>query len=123
MIGAQNTTAVGSGRGVQRPLRQALALLVIAVVAIAGPTIALARATAASAPVKDCGAVHHNVAVTTQGGVKCSVGRKVANGYLAGNKHPSGFNCKRIRVQAGSGWQGRCTNRTDKKKRVQIIPE
>jgi hypothetical protein len=101
------------------PLTRAVVLLAIAL-AITVPSIALARATGARAAVRQCGAVQHTVAVTSEGGVACAQARQVANAWLKGNKNPQGFACHRKRTNAGSGFQGVCI---DGAKRVLIIPE
>jgi hypothetical protein len=101
------------------PLTRAVVLLVIAF-AIAVPSIALARATRTTAPVHQCGVVQHTVGVVEQGGVSCDTARAVARQWLAGHNHPDGFNCKRKQTDAGSGFQGVCT---DQSKRVTIIPQ
>jgi hypothetical protein len=101
------------------PLTRAIALLVIAF-AITVPSIALARATDSHATVRQCGAVHHNVGVTSQGGVNCTKARQVANAWLKGNENPNGFACHRKQTNAGSGSQGVCVNGN---KRVMIVPE
>ena len=102
------------------PLTHAVALLAIAVVLIAAPTIALARASASGAPVHGCGVVQKTVGVVEQGGVSCSTARKIALQWLTGHNHPSGYTCKRKTTNAGSGFQGVCT---DKTKQVTIIPQ
>jgi hypothetical protein len=101
------------------PLMRAVSLLAVAL-AIAVPSIALARATDSHATVRRCGAVQHTVAVTSQGGVACTKARQVANAWLNGNNSPSGFACHRKQTNAGSGFQGVCVKGN---KRVMIIPE
>jgi hypothetical protein len=101
------------------PLTRMVALLAIAF-AITVPSIAVARATDAAAPVHQCGVVQHTVGVVEQGGVSCSQARAVARQWLAGHNHPDGFACHRKKTDAGSGFQGVCTNQT---KRVTIIPQ
>ena len=99
------------------PRRYAAVLLAIVLVMVAVPALALARSNGA---VRRCGAVQHNVAVTTQGGVACKQAKQIANTWLKGKKQTSGFACHRKRTNAGSGFQGICVNG---KKRVTIIPE
>jgi hypothetical protein len=101
------------------PLARVVSLLAIAV-AISVPSIALARVTRTHAPVHQCGVVQHTVGVVEQGGVSCSQARAVARQWLAGHNHPDGFACHRKKTDAGSGFQGVCTNQT---KRVTIIPQ
>jgi hypothetical protein len=101
------------------PLTRAVSLLAIAL-AITVPSIALARATRPDATVHQCGVVQQTVGVVEQGGVSCSTARTVARKWLAGHNHPDGFACKRKKTDAGSGFQGVCTNRS---KRVTIIPQ
>jgi hypothetical protein len=101
------------------PLARVVSLLAI-VLAITVPSIALARATDSHATVRQCGAVQHSVAVTSQGGVACTTARQVANAWLKGNQKPKGFVCHRKQTNAGSGFQGVCINGN---KRVMIIPE
>ena len=101
------------------PLARVFSLLAIAL-AITVPSIALARATGTTAPVHQCGVVQHTVGVVEQGGVSCDTARVVARRWLAGHNHPDGFNCKRKRTNAGSGFQGVCT---DQSMRVTIIPQ
>jgi hypothetical protein len=112
------------------PLRHAVILLAIAVVLITVPTIALARvteshateshATESHSTVHGCGVVQKTVGVTEQGGVACSRARLVANRWLAGHDHPGGFTCHRKRTDAGSGFEGVCTDTT---RHVTIIPQ
>jgi hypothetical protein len=102
------------------PRRYAAVLLAIVLVMVAVPTLALARSDGAQSAVRNCGAVQHNVAVTTQGGVACKPAKKIANTWLKGKKQTSGFACHRKRTNAGSGFQGICVKG---KKRVTIIPE
>jgi hypothetical protein len=101
------------------PLTRVISLLAIAL-AISVPSIALARVTRTHAPVHQCGVVQHTVGVVEQGGVSCSQARAVARQWLAGHNHPDGFACHRKKTDAGSGFQGVCTNQT---KRVTIIPQ
>jgi hypothetical protein len=101
------------------PLTRVVSLLAIAL-AISVPSIALARVTRTHAPVHQCGVVQHTVGVVEQGGVSCSQARAVARQWLAGHNHPDGFACHRKKTDAGSGFQGVCTNQT---KRVTIIPQ
>jgi hypothetical protein len=108
-----------SVRHTAAPLARAVVLLAMAF-AIALPSIAIARSTDSQATVRQCGAVHHNVGVTSQGGVNCTKARQVANAWLKGNNKPNGFVCHRKRTDAGSGFQGVCINGN---KRVTIVPE
>jgi hypothetical protein len=101
------------------PLTRVVSLLAIAL-AITVPSVALGRVTRTHAPVHQCGVVQHTVGVVEQGGVSCSKARAVARQWLAGHNHPDGFACKRKKTDAGSGFQGVCTNKT---KRVTIIPQ
>jgi hypothetical protein len=101
------------------PLARVVSLLAIAL-AITVPSIALARDSRTHAPVRQCGVVQHTVGVVEQGGVSCNQARAVARQWLAGHNHPDGFACKRKKTDAGSGFQGVCTNQT---KRVTIIPQ
>jgi hypothetical protein len=98
---------------------RAAVLLAIAI-AIALPSIAIARATHVQATVRQCGAVQGNVGVTSQGGVNCTKARQIAKAWLNGNQKPNGFACHRKRTNAGSGFQGVCV---DGAKRVMIVPE
>jgi hypothetical protein len=102
------------------PLRHAALLIAVALVLITAPTIALARATSSDAKVHDCGVVQKTVGVTEQGGVSCDRARAVARRWLAGHNHPDGFACHRKHTDAGSGFQGVCTDQT---KLVTIIPQ
>jgi hypothetical protein len=101
------------------PLTRAVVLLVIAC-AITVPSIALARGTRPAATVHQCGVVQKTVGVVEQGGVSCHTARTVALHWLNGHNHPDGFSCKRKKTNAGSGFQGVCT---DQSKRVTIIPQ
>ncbi|MFZ0386356.1 MAG: hypothetical protein WAL22_11865 [Solirubrobacteraceae bacterium] len=101
------------------PLTRAVSLLAIAL-AITVPSIALARESRTHTPVHQCGVVQQTVGVVEQGGVPCNQARAVARQWLAGHNHPDGFACKRKKTDAGSGFQGVCTNQT---KRVTIIPQ
>ena len=110
----------GPKRPARSPIRHAVTLLAIALVLIAAPTIALARATESHAPVHGCGVVQKTVGVVEQGGVGCTQARRIALRWLSGHNHPSGFSCHRKTTHAGSGFQGVCT---DGSKRVTIIPQ
>jgi hypothetical protein len=100
------------------PRRYVAVVFAIVLVMVAVPTLALA--SGGQSKVRNCGAVQHNVAVTTQGGVACKQAKKIANTWLKHKKQTTGFACHRKRTNAGSGFQGICVKGSQ---RVTIIPE
>src|ERR1700744_2318213 len=102
------------------PRRYTAALLAIAPLMVAVPTVALAQANGATVKVHNCGEAKTDVAVVTQGGVSCQQAKRIARTWLAHKKQTSGFACHRKKTNAGSGFQGVCVKG---KRRVTIIPE
>jgi L-fucose isomerase-like protein len=98
-----------------------LRLLAAATATIGLFAVAESGSAGASASLKQCGHVDGTVAVTVlKGTVSCKTARAVAKAYDKQHTIPSGFTCKRHKVNAGAGYYAVCKKGT---KSIQVTPE